>query len=249
MLFILIMDVLNSLFVKVGEEGLLQPLSDRISGQRLSLYADDVALFIKPVEEGLQVTKELLNAFNLASGLQTNLLKSSIIPIHSAEGALSTVSDTLPCTISEFPCTYLGLPLSNKKLRKSDLLLWIEKVADKLPGWKAALMNRPRHATMVRFVLSAVPIYLMIAINVPKWFIRAIDKIRRRFLWKGKEQANGSCCLVASEKVMRPLDLGGLGIANLEFMAWALQARWQWEKKPELTDLGLILNSLHTLIL
>jgi hypothetical protein len=248
MLFILIMDVLNSLFVKVGEEGLLQPLSDRISGQRLSLYADDVALFIKPVEEGLQVTKELLNAFNLASGLQTNLLKSSIIPIHSAEGALSTVSDTLPCTISEFPCTYLGLPLSNKKLRKSDLLLWIEKVADKLPGWKAALMNRPRHATMVRFVLSAVPIYLMIAINVPKWFIRAIDKIRR-FLWKGKEQANGSCCLVASEKVMRPLDLGGLGIANLEFMAWALQARWQWEKKPELTDLGLILNSLHTLIL
>jgi hypothetical protein len=101
---------------------------------------------------------------------------------------------------------------------------------------------------MVRFVLSAVPIYLMIAINVPKWFIRAIDKIRR-FLWKGKKQANGSCCLVASEKVMRPLDLGGLGIANLEFMAWALQARWQWEKKPELTDLGLILNSLHTLIL
>jgi len=33
MLFILIMDVLNSLFVKAGEDGLLQPLSPRISGQ------------------------------------------------------------------------------------------------------------------------------------------------------------------------------------------------------------------------
>jgi len=30
---------------------------------------------------------------------------------------------------------------------------------------------------------------------------------------------------------MRPLDLGGLGIPNLEVMAWALQARWHWQKK------------------
>ncbi|CAO2186422.1 unnamed protein product [Urochloa humidicola] len=30
---------------------------------------------------------------------------------------------------------------------------------------------------------------------------------------------------------MRPLDLGGLGIPNLEIMAWALQARWHWQKK------------------
>jgi hypothetical protein len=48
-----------------------------------------------------------------------------------------------------------------------------------------------------------IPIYLLIARNVPKWFIEAIDKIRRGFLWKGKEH-NGSCCIVAWEKVMRP---------------------------------------------
>ena len=124
MLFILVMDVLNSLFVKAGEDGLLQPLSSRISEQRLSLYADDVALFIKPTEEELQVTRDILNAFGSASGLQTNLHKSSIIPIHCEETYLSTVSNTLPCSISEFPCTYLGLPLSNKKLRKIDLMPW-----------------------------------------------------------------------------------------------------------------------------
>lgn len=60
MIFILIMDVINSIFVKAGDEGLLQPLSPRISEQCLSLYADDVALFIKPVEEELQVTRDLL---------------------------------------------------------------------------------------------------------------------------------------------------------------------------------------------
>jgi hypothetical protein len=240
------MDVLNSLFVKAGEEGLLQPLSQRISGQRLSLCADDVALFIRPAEDELQVTKEILNAFGMASGLQTNLHKSSIIPICCEDASLLPVRDTLSCTVAEFPCTYLGLPLSNQKLRKTDLMPWIEKIADKLPGWKAGLMNRVGHVTMVRFVLSAILIYLLIAINVPKWFIKAIDKIWKGFLWKGKEQANGGCCLVAWEKVMRPLDLGGLGITNLEVMAWALQARWQWHKKTRVdrpwTDLELPLH-------
>lgn len=115
MIFILIMDVINSIFVKAGDEGLLQPLSPRISEQCLSLYADDVALFIKPVEEELQVTRDLLNVFGVASGLQTNLHKNSIIPIQCEDGSLSAVSNTLPCTISDFPCTYMSLPLSHKK--------------------------------------------------------------------------------------------------------------------------------------
>jgi hypothetical protein len=37
---------------------------------------------------------------------------------------------------------------------------WIEKVADKLLGWKASLRNRAGQITMVRFVVSVVPIYL-----------------------------------------------------------------------------------------
>jgi hypothetical protein len=96
---------------------------------------------------------------------------------------------------------------------------------------------------MVRFVLSAIPVYLLIDLNVPKWFIKAIDKFRKGFLWKGQAQANGGCCLVAWVKVTRPLDLGGLGFPNLEVMAWALQLRWQWFKKTRAdrpwTDLEL----------
>lgn len=74
-------------------------------------------------------------------------------------------------------------------------------MGDKLPGWKASLMNMAGRVTWVRFVLLAIPIYLMIAINLPKWFIKAEDKLRRAFLWKGRDQVNGGSCLVAWEKV------------------------------------------------
>ncbi|GJN40616.1 hypothetical protein PR202_gb29860 [Eleusine coracana subsp. coracana] len=73
-------------------------------------------------------------------------------------------------------------------------------------------MNLAGRAAWVRFVLSAIPIYVLVAIKVPKWFIKAINKLRRGFLWKGRKMANRGSCLVAWEKVQQPLDLGGLRI-------------------------------------
>lgn len=158
MLFVLVMDVLNSIFTKAESEGLLLPLHS--TSQRLSLYADDVALFIRPEEADLQLTKNLLKIFGEASGLQTNLQKSCVIPMHCEEEIVEAVSTTLQCTTSNFPTTYLGLPISDKKLRRSDLLSWIKKIANKLPGWKASLMTLAGRAVLVRFVLTAIPIYI-----------------------------------------------------------------------------------------
>jgi hypothetical protein len=46
MLFILVMDVLNLMVTKASADGLLQPLSSRSIQHRLSLYADDVVIFL-----------------------------------------------------------------------------------------------------------------------------------------------------------------------------------------------------------
>jgi hypothetical protein len=128
------------------------------------------------------------------------------------------------------------LPISNKKLRRSDLIDWVEKITARLPNWKASLLNLAGRTTLVRFVLSAIPVYLLIAMSVPKWVIKAIDKIRRTLLWKGpkgRKEINGGSCLVAWEKVNRPLHLGGLGFPNLLYRSWALQARWLWLQKSD----------------
>jgi hypothetical protein len=133
------------------------------------------------VAEELIITKDILRIFGEALGLKANLQKSNVISIRCDDEFISAISETLPCSSSVFPCTYLGLPLSNKKLQKPDLLPWIDKLEDRLPSWKASLKNKAGHATLVHFVLSAMPIYLLIAIDVPKWFIKAVDKIRKGF--------------------------------------------------------------------
>ena len=60
MLFILVMDVLNCLIEKASNEGLLQPLAARNIHHRVSLYTDDVVLFLRPVATDLQMAEDLL---------------------------------------------------------------------------------------------------------------------------------------------------------------------------------------------
>jgi len=118
MLFILVMDVLNSLFTKAEGLGLLQPFTRGSNGQRISLYADDVALFIRPAEDEMTLTTQILEVFGKASGLRTNFQKSCIIPIRCEEAEITDIASTMACSVAEFPCTYLGLPISDKKLTK-----------------------------------------------------------------------------------------------------------------------------------
>ena len=56
------------------------------------------------------------------------------------------------------------------QMSKADLLPLIDKVADNLPGWKASLMNRAGKLVMVQAVLTAIPIYLMITLDLP-WIV------------------------------------------------------------------------------
>jgi hypothetical protein len=188
MLFVLVMDVLSSLFKVAEEKQLLSSLEGAIMKSRLSLYADDVVLFVKPREDELNCVKLILDCFGEASGLVTNLHKSCAIPIRCEDDLLHEGCNILQCTPSSFPCTYLELPISDKKLSRNILMTWVDKIADRLPNWKARLLNLAGRTTLVRFVLSTIPVYLFLAMNVPKWVINKIDKIRKGFVWRGRNE-------------------------------------------------------------
>ena len=149
MLFILVMDVLCLLFAKAEETGLLQQLSNRKKLHRISIYADDVALFLLPTQNDISTTLDILNIFGNASGLHNNVQKSSIYPIRCSEQTILEVQSLLPCGVESLPCKYLGLPLSLHKLTKQQLLPFIEKIADLLPSWKAELLNKAGRRILV----------------------------------------------------------------------------------------------------
>jgi len=74
------MEPLQRLFDIATQEGTLTRFSQRSAKLRLSLFADDAAIFLKPVKEDVRETLQLLTSFGIASGLLTNIQKKCSLP-------------------------------------------------------------------------------------------------------------------------------------------------------------------------
>jgi len=127
----------------------------------------------------------------------------------------------------------LGIPLGLKRLNKTVLQPLVDKVANRLPSWKAGLLNRAGRTVLIKSTLSAIPTHTALAVSLSPWAIKCIDSIRRGFLWTGARSAKGGHCLLAWPRVCRPPELGGLGFVDLQRFGDALRMRWLWLKRTE----------------
>lgn len=73
-------------------------------------------------------------------------------------------------------------------------------------------MARSGRLVWIKSVLRSVPIYAMMAENLPQWAPKEIDAICRKFLWAGTDASVRGKCTVAWPVVCKPTQLGGLVI-------------------------------------
>jgi hypothetical protein len=232
MLFVLVMEVLNHRLGWIERRGMLTPIHG-YDGSRISLYADDLMILVRPLERDLEAVKATLNIFGLASGLFSNLDKSMATPLNCIAEDVERVHNSLACRVQSFPCRYLGVPLSIYKLKRSKEQYLLDRIAARIPGWKGQLLNAAGRTALVKATLSAVPIHTSIALCLSPWGIDSIDKLRRSFIWAGTDFMGGGKCKVAWTLVCKPTSLGGLGISDLRRMGVALRVRWVWKDRHD----------------
>ncbi|XP_073363036.1 uncharacterized protein [Aegilops tauschii subsp. strangulata] len=141
---------------------------------------------------------------------------------------IATVQSTMRCQIGSFPCKYLGLLLTLREQRASQLHDLVDQMAARLPTWRATSLPKSGCLLLVQSVLCAIPIHAMMALDIPPKTLLAMSKLCRGFLWCGKDKANGGNCAVAWDTVCTPKWAGGLELPNLGWLNCAMQARWPW---------------------
>jgi hypothetical protein len=164
----------------------------------------------------------------------------------------------LGCRVEGFPQIYLGLPLTSDKLRMIHFQPLIAKVDKYLSGWCSLLLSAGGRIVLLNAVLDVLPAYAMGALELPPTLLRAIDALRRAFLWNFDGRASGTNCLVAWDNVCRPKSDGGLGLRCLATQNKCMQvkllhklhttpdspwARWAWDAVHGLIAVGNILGS------
>ncbi|WVZ83395.1 hypothetical protein U9M48_030553 [Paspalum notatum var. saurae] len=207
MLFILAMDAFNRLLFSAGRRGILSMPGFLAVRHHCSLYADDAILFLSTTTSEASRAKWLLQVFGGASSIVANLGKCSLSTITVDDGVTASIAAILECRVAPFPVVYLGLPLSIRALPKSCLHGLVEKVAKKLPASHGPLMSRSGRLVWINSVLMGMPVFAMMANNLPAWVTAEINAICRKFLWAGSDQSVRGKCLVAWPVVATPLEL------------------------------------------
>jgi hypothetical protein len=160
-------------------------------GVAIMQYADDTVLCLSHEPDKAVNLKILLYLFELMSGLKINYQKSEIFLIGGDNDIANSYTDMFGCQIGTLPMKYLGVPVSFRGLKKSDLNFIDIKFTKKLDAWVGGSSSSGGRLTLVDSCLSNLPSYIMAMFLLNKTFIEKLDVHRRRFFWHGKKQKKG----------------------------------------------------------
>ncbi|XP_028083239.1 uncharacterized protein LOC114284511 [Camellia sinensis] len=117
------------------------------------------------------------------SGLKINYHKSAISGVGIDEATVADFASRLNCMSQQLPFKYLGMPLGVNRKRKQIWKPLVDKFKEKLAGWKRRVLSFASKVTLIKSVLSNLPVYYMALFKIPQGIAKEIDKIQSAFLW------------------------------------------------------------------
>ncbi|CAN1270601.1 Putative ribonuclease H protein At1g65750 [Linum perenne] len=195
------------------------------------LFADDALVFCDANQDQVQNILAILICFEAVTGLKVNVHKSVMYTIGEVDDG-EGLAKILGCSLGSFPTTYLGLPLG---CRSSSRPIWepvIHNTRLRLETWKARMLSFGGRVTLLKSVLSQLPIFYFSILRAPMSVIKELERIQNRFLWEGGG-GDRKQHLVRWDIVKAPMSSGGLGVLDLKLLNTTLLSKWIWRYVKE----------------
>jgi len=99
--------------------------------------------------------------FEVMSGLKVNFHKSSLVGVNINASWLSEAASMLGCKVGKVSFLYLGLPIGGDPRQ---LLFWepvVNRIKTRLSGWHSQFLSFVGRLVLLKFVLTAFPIYAL----------------------------------------------------------------------------------------
>ncbi|XP_056698108.1 uncharacterized protein [Spinacia oleracea] len=102
---------------------------------------DDLLMFARADIPSVSAIFQAFTKFSKASGLEANLHKSDVYVAGVSDTAASQIVDSLGIAKGSFPFTYLGVPLTTRKLNYNDCKPLIEKTVARIKIWATKFLS------------------------------------------------------------------------------------------------------------
>lgn len=157
-------------------------------GPRIShlFFADNLILFAEASKSQIDVLviMECFNDFCAISGQVISPAKEKLFVspnFHKLTAREISARCQIPLTADLGK--YLGL--IHKRVSKTTYYHILEKVQDRLAGWKAEQLSMAGRTLLVQS--SAIPVYTMQTTRIPEAINQEIDRRNCRFVWVGEQ--------------------------------------------------------------
>ncbi|XP_059067501.1 uncharacterized protein LOC131858319 [Cryptomeria japonica] len=175
-----------------------------------SQFADDTLLLGVVSIREVEAIKETLEEYARESGQHMNKEKSQIFFLNTSRQNQNSILQILGFPKGEFPLKYLGISIGTKAFQKQ---LWEEvviKCKGKVDLWKNKWLSQAGRIQMIKFVLSAIPIYSMSCFKMIRQAYSSVDGLLKKFLWEGSKEVRrillinwDTACLIKEEGAAR----------------------------------------------
>ncbi|WMV30092.1 hypothetical protein MTR67_023477, partial [Solanum verrucosum] len=178
--------MLNNLYLNKNYQGFhMEPKGPQIS--HLS-FADDVIIFTSGQRTSNQLIMKTLTTYEQVSDQLINRDKShSMLPVDSPQGIAEMIKEEAGFRQKDNPINYLGCPLYIGGQRIIYYSHLVDKIAKRISGWQAKMLNFGGRLTLVKHVLHFIPIHTMAAISPPKTTLHYIKRLTADFFWEEKK--------------------------------------------------------------